>query len=157
MSELTKGQTILDTRDSTARGITLKTNDRWAIEITLNDGEHESSWHSDAGTHPGTLTVDNWHHVAVIIDGGPKIISFVVDGILNDGGPLRQYGWGRYDKSLGDVNGAKEVEIAPSIYGELKAFRVYSRSIKTSEAVGNYRAELRMGKAQYSGMSALSH
>ncbi len=140
LKELSPGQTILDARGQRGQGIALTLSDRFTIKLTLNDGQVESSWDSDPGTYAGTLKTNTWQHVAVIVDGGPKIISFVVDGVLNDGGAARQYGWGRINPALGDVNGARQATLAPKLFGELKAFRVYNRYLRTSEAVGNYRA-----------------
>jgi hypothetical protein len=45
----------------------------------------------------------------VTVDGQARIITFVVDGVLNDGGAARQYGWGRIDPALGDVRRNKGV------------------------------------------------
>ena len=90
-------------------------------------------------THPGMLKVNSWQRVAVTVDGGPKIITFVVDGVLNDGGATRQFGWGRFKPELGDVNGLSQVKLAPTLFGEIKAFRIYNRYLRTSEAVANFR------------------
>jgi len=107
--ELSEGQTLLDTRISGGKGMALTTSDRFTLRLTLNDGKTPSAWDSDPGTHAGTLRTDEWQHIAVIVDGGPKIITFVIDGVLNDGGAARQYGWGRFDPALSDVNGATNV------------------------------------------------
>jgi len=129
----------LDARDEAGKGIALTTSDRFTLQITLRDGHTTASWDSDPGTHPGTLRVGVWQHVAVIVDGGPKIISFVVDGQFNDGGAVRQFGWGRFPKELTDVNGAPTAQIAPRLCGELKLLRIYNRYLRTSEVVGNYQ------------------
>jgi hypothetical protein len=86
-----------------------------------------------------TLRAGRWQHVAVIVDAGPRIVSFLVDGVFNDGGALREYGWGRFPKELGDVN-AGEARIGGKLFGELARLRVYNRYLRTSEAVGNWRA-----------------
>ena len=75
--------------------------------------------------------------VVAAVDGGPKIITFVVDGILNDGGDRRQFGWGRFSPTLREANGSPTLRISP---GAVQAFRIYSRALRTSEAVGNWRA-----------------
>ena len=64
----------------------------------------------------------------------------MVDGVLCDGGTSRQYGWGRFSKELGDVSGSGKLQIAPSLKGQLKSVRLYDRYLRTSEAVGNFRA-----------------
>jgi hypothetical protein len=64
----------------------------------------------------------------------------VIDGVFNDGGAARQFGWGRFDASTGDVNGRKRVPLAPRLFGEVSRFRIYNRLLRTSEAVGNFHA-----------------
>ena len=64
----------------------------------------------------------------------------MIDGRLNDGGPVRQYGWGRLNPELDDVNGSSRAVLAKHLLGELEGFRVYNRYLRTSEAVGNFRA-----------------
>lgn len=137
--ELTAGQTVLETRDGSGKGLRLTMSERSTLRLSLHDGREEASWESDPGTGPGTLKVGVWQHVAIIVDGGPKIIMFVVDGILNDGGALREYGWGRFPQALGDVNGASQARLAPKLLGQLRAFRIYDRALRTSEAVGHSR------------------
>jgi hypothetical protein len=140
--ELTSGQVLLDTRDEAGRGIELATSERNALQLTLSDGKRKSVWDSDPGVHPGTLRMRNWHHVTINVDGGAKIVSFVVDGVLNDGGPLRITGFGPIEKALASVNGKRRVVLAPSLRGELRAFRIYDRYLLTTEAIGNWRAGL---------------
>ncbi|MFA6563884.1 MAG: LamG-like jellyroll fold domain-containing protein [Verrucomicrobiia bacterium] len=123
---------LLDSRDSTGKGIQVSATTTGAVRIILNDGRSESSWNSDKGLlKPNTL-----HHVVITVDGGPKIITFVVDGILCDGGDERQFGWGRFSPNLRTPTGAATVKIAPAV-GSL---RIYNRALRTSEAVGNFRA-----------------
>jgi hypothetical protein len=86
------------------------------------------------------LRANVWHHVTVIVDARPKLITFVVDGFLCNGGEARQFGWGRYAGELGDVSGTGRIAIAPALKGELRALRLYDRYLRTSEAVSNYNA-----------------
>ncbi|MFB3829082.1 MAG: exo-alpha-sialidase [Bryobacteraceae bacterium] len=134
LRELTPGQTLLD-----APGVKLATTARSTIELTLTDGRAASSWDCDPGTGPGTLRVGAWQHVTAIVEGGPKIVMWVIDGVLNDGGAVRQYGWGRIHPEMGAIAGG-EARFAPSIFGEAGALRVYGRALRVSEAVGNWRA-----------------
>ena len=138
--DLSPGRTLLDTRDQRGRGIAITTSNRFSLRPTLNDGQRESPWESDAGTHLGTLRVNAWQHVAVTVDGGPKIITWVVDGVLNDAGAVRDYGWGRFDSVLAGVNGRTGVMLAPKLSGQFKQVRAYPRPLRTSELVGNWRA-----------------
>jgi hypothetical protein len=126
------GRVLLDNRDAQGRGLELRTVARGALRITLHDGRTESAWESDAGT----MAAGQPRHVVVTVDGGPKIITFVVDGVLQDGGEERQFGWGRFSPHLRSANGAKELKIDPAV----RSLRVYGRALRTSEAVGNFRA-----------------
>jgi len=123
--------TLLDSRDPSGKGIFVSTTTTGGVRIILNDGRSESSWNSDRGLlKPGTL-----HHVVITVDGGPKIITYVVDGILCDGGDERQFGWGRFSRNLRTPNGTATLKIAPAV----NSLRIYNRALRTSEAVGNFR------------------
>ena len=138
--ELTPGQTLFDARAESGRGIALTVGERFNLQLTMNDGARTFVWESDYGTHEGTLKVGRWQHVAVVVDGGARIVSFVIDGQFNDGGATRQFGWGRFPADLGDVNGSRTALIAPKSFAEVGAIRFYDRYLLTSEAVGNWRA-----------------
>lgn len=126
------GLPLLDSRDARGRGLVLATANAGRLRITLNDGRSESSWECDTGAlRPGTL-----RHVVATVDGGPKIITFVVDGVLNDGGVDRQFGWGRFSPHLRAPNGDGALRIDASV----RSLRIYQRALRTSEAVGNFRA-----------------
>ena len=135
---LAAGQVLLDNRAADRRGFCLETTPRAALEIALNDGRTESRWDCD----PGMLTAGPLHHVVVIVDGGPKIITFIVDGKLDDGGEFRQFGWGRFNPHLRSVNGGPTLRIAPGFGGEIKRLRIYNRYLHASEAIANYKSGL---------------
>jgi len=133
---LSPGQILLDSRRDDGRGLCLQTTARGTVEVILNDGRSESRWDCD----PGLLQAGRKHHLAISIDGGPKIITFVIDGRLCDGGQARQFGWGRFSPNLRDANGGKVLRIGPGLNGRIHSLRLYSRRLHTSEAVGNWRA-----------------
>ena len=125
------GQMLLDNRTPSGKGFGLRLNEDGALEIVLNDGRTESRWACD----PDVLKSGAEHHVTVMVDGGPKIITFVVDGRLHDGREARQFGWGRFSPHLRDVNGGPVLRIDPPV----AALRVYDRALLTSEAIAIYR------------------
>jgi len=158
---LSGGQILLDTRLENGQGWCLQTTAHATVEIILNDGRMENRWDCD----PGILEVGKMHHIGIVVDGGPKIITFIVDGVLCDGGEFRQYGWGRFSPDLTHVNsvtpqriiapgqsGGEEisprdynddvqtVRIAPSFIGAIKTLRIYKRALRTSEVIGNFKA-----------------
>jgi len=136
LRSLAPGQTLLDNRTPEGKGFMLRTAPGDAVEIVLHDGRTENRWGSD----PGMLEAGKIHHIAVVIDGGPKIISFIVDGKLCDGGDARQFGWGRFSPNLQSANGDPTLRIGPGLAGEILRLRLYGRPLRTSEAIGNFRA-----------------
>jgi hypothetical protein len=161
LDDVTPGQVLLDNRSPDGQGFCLQTTVRSTVEIVLNDGRTENRWDCD----PGLIQAGQTHHLVAIVDGGPKLISFVVDGKLNDGGEFRQFGWGRYSPNLRDVNasvvrpvdlrntqepsdrqpqmgGLQTLHIGPDTGVEVLSVRIYDRYLLTSEAIGNHRAGL---------------
>lgn len=143
VENLERDRAILDTRAADGRGLALTVTRRGTVRLELSDGRAAASWESDADRLP--LWLHSRRFVTVTVDGGPKIITFVVDGRLCDGeqSPLpggeqgRDFGWGRFDAALGDVNGSPKAVVGVALGG----LRVYDRYLRTSEAVGNHRAD----------------
>jgi hypothetical protein len=111
------------------------------------------------------------HHLAVVADGGPKMVMFVVDGMLCDGGPHGvAYNPGadmRHNKHERDVKSDSKSSspLGPGlsvgwglfdqnmkqIGGEtaeigtaVSSGRLYSRALYVTECVGNWRAEMKL-------------
>jgi len=63
-----------------------------------------------------------------------------VDGVLNDGGAQRPFGFGRFNPTFKDISGGRELQIVPDLRGELGHLRLYDRALRSSEAVGNFHA-----------------
>jgi hypothetical protein len=57
---------------------------------------------------------------------------------LNDGCGKRPFGYGRYSPWIRDVNGTEEARLGCDSI-DVKNVRVYSRAIKVTEMIGNYR------------------
>ncbi|MEZ0355159.1 hypothetical protein [Mycobacterium sp. SA01] len=152
LESLDFGQVIVDNRDENGDGLAVSTTDRGTLQLSIRGalgpwfegpsrvvrdfGLAEVSWDCD----PGVLQPGVWHHVGIIVDGGPKIISFVVDGKFNDGGDRRQFGWARFARELRTFDAAPTLRLAPRMRGELRQFRMYDRALRTSEVVANWRA-----------------
>jgi hypothetical protein len=86
------------------------------------------------------------HHVGVLVDAGPKMIAFVVDGKLCDGGPdLKAWANGHqlFDLAFGNVGGgggggsAGSVEVCTDL---VSGGRWYDRALYVTEMIGNWRA-----------------
>lgn len=131
-ASLDKPIALLDSVDPFGRGIRVTAESDGSAQLWMSDGKTRCTWSSDAGL----LQAGRMSHVVAIVDGGPKIIMFVVDGDLCDGGEQRQFGWGRYSPHLTGVLGSADLVIDPAVV----RLRVYNRAIRVSEAVGNFRA-----------------
>lgn len=133
-------QTLVDTRNRFGAGLTLARTERGTLRLTLSDRTIEEIWESD----DDVLSIGQPHHVSIIVDGGPRILAFVVDGVLCDGGAQRPKGWYRFRRALGHANGIATFTVEDSVSVKLEHLRVYDRPLRISEAVGNYRAGLSM-------------
>jgi hypothetical protein len=137
LETFTPGQTLLSTEDDAGRGWSVRTGPGRTVRLTMNDGERAVSWRCDRGLlQPGEP-----HHVTFIVDGGPNIVTVVVDGKLCDGRGRRQFGWGRFSKHLGPIDGGK-LRLGEMLSGQVHGVRLYDRALRSSEAVGNERAGL---------------
>jgi hypothetical protein len=121
------GQVLFDTRSADGKGIVLRSTPNGALEFLMNDGQSTAFWQSD----PGTARAGTTPHVVVTVDGGPKIISFVIDGKFSDGGEDRQFGWGRFTPQFRSPNGSDKAKVGSGV----ELLRVYNRALRTGEAV----------------------
>jgi hypothetical protein len=135
LKSIAPGQVLLDNRTPDGRGFAIQTIAGDAVEIVLNDGRTENRWASD----PGTITTGQPHHVVATVDGGPKIITFVIDGRFCDGGDARQFGWGRLNPNFRSANGERTPRIGPGLEGQVSGVRLFGRALRTSEAVQEFR------------------
>jgi len=149
LDDLHPEQVVFDSCDAKGYGLKLTTIAGGMLRLTMHDGIKSFTWDSDAGV----ITTGKFHHITVNVDGGPKMLTFVIDGRLCDGGddPKRPFGTGRFgtveDSSakkpsprLGDVTGGPALRLAPMLRGELQTLRLYGRYLRTSEAIANFRA-----------------
>jgi hypothetical protein len=134
-TDLAAGQVLVDTRDRAGKGYALTTTARGNVRLDMCDDWKAAYWESD----PELLTTNREHHVVAIVDGGPKVIAFVVDGQLGDGGGDRLFGFGRFDPTFKDCT-SRTMKVAPNLHGQISRLRVYSRALRVSEAVGNFEA-----------------
>ncbi|MBL4575135.1 MAG: exo-alpha-sialidase [Opitutaceae bacterium] len=136
LDSLKRNQILLDSRTSTGQGFALQTTENKTLEIILNDGRTENRWESDRGM----LTTKQKQHVSIIVDGGPKLITFIIDGIPCGGSGQRQFGWGRFSPHLRHANGSRNLLIGPSLKGTVFSVRIYDRFLRTAEAIANFQA-----------------
>ncbi|MCK5802928.1 MAG: exo-alpha-sialidase [Lentisphaeria bacterium] len=147
LNSLQPGQIILDNRAVSGAGFAVAMATPGVIRMEVSDRNHGFFWDCDADL----LEAGRAHSVAFIVDGGPKTISVVVDGMLCDGGETRPFGWGHFTPYAvatnagtprqATVNELGQVRLAPSLDGELLSLRIYDRYLLTSEVIANHRAD----------------
>jgi hypothetical protein len=121
------GTPLFDSRNSEGAGILVRAIEDATLEIVLSDARSASSWTSD----PGTLKEASDNRISIIVDGGPRLVLFVINGTLGDGGEDRQFGWGRYNPHLRGLNGAPVAQVAPAV----RTVEVFDRALRVSECV----------------------
>lgn len=138
-------QVLLDTRRNKTEGFgssakyagnglkisLLKTG---ALEFIMDDGRTPLIWSSG----PGTIRPYAYNHIVINVDAQAKILTFVINGELWDGGD-RPFGYARFNPYMWDVNGEENVSFSPGFKGKIEVFRVYNRCLYISEAISNFK------------------
>ena len=116
--------TLFDNRDDTGKGISIESENGF-IYITMCDGRTMNSWNSS----PFAINDNGLNHLGVVIDGGPKIIYLVLNGVFCDGGDEKPFGWCRFASQMLDINGRKDISLSENI----KLLRIHDRALMTCE------------------------
>jgi hypothetical protein len=130
------GQSCIDWTDDSDRGVAIGTSSRKTIEIMFGDGQSRGYWDTDRGL----VKENELHHIVFVFDGGPKILSVVVDGRVQDGGDSRQFGWCRLSPLLNGIEGNEHLIIKNDLVGAVHLLRIYNRALMHTECIGSYRA-----------------
>lgn len=106
------------------------------VELFVTDGFDQTFRHvttiGATGVNDGAA-----HVVAFVVDGGPKVVSVVVDDHLDDGSEQAPQGWAFVPSGLGEIGGSR-VRFRPA--GRLMRFALFDRALLTSEAIGTARS-----------------
>lgn len=125
-------------RTADGRGFELVIAADGGLVFSLADDTNEAALR----TAPGLITSPGFHQVVAIVDGGPCIMRFVVDGIAVDGGDERQFGWARFSPNLQGANGDRMLRLTTGGHAAIDRVRLYDRALLTSEAIGSWRSGL---------------
>jgi hypothetical protein len=135
LDDVSAGQVLLDSRNAAGKGILLGTAAGGSVRLELAGDDTGAFWESD----PGSLRAGRLQHLVAVVEGGPGIICFVVDGRLCDGGTTRPFGWGRFGAGLTDINGG-DIRLGQPRRGQISTVRLFGRPLRISEAVSHFRA-----------------
>ncbi len=136
LTDLSPGKVIFSS-NMNGKSVVLKTSEYGSVEIVLNDGVVSSIWNSD----PGLIPAYGDHCVSVVVDNGPKIIQFVVDGKVCNGRDFRQYGWGRFNADMEDFkfNEIKFDDLKLGQKAKVAILRIYNRPLMNTEVISNHK------------------
>ena len=118
--------TVLDGMAPDGRGIRLSIIDGKCLELLMSDGQTQQRITSEPCLQDGN------NHVVVNIDGGPHIVSFVVNGRFCDGGAHRQFGWSRFSPHLTRLDFVDSWKLSNHA-----TLNVYDRVLMTAESMPN--------------------
>jgi hypothetical protein len=121
---------IFENVNDKGKGILIESVDGFVC-ISMCDGRTKHLWDSS----PYSLEKDKNNHVGIVIDGGPKVLTIIINGVLCDGGDKKDFGWCRFSPQLVDLNGIQSVRIPQTI----RRIRIYERALMTSEIISNYQ------------------
>ncbi|MFO7637183.1 MAG: hypothetical protein R6W96_07725 [Clostridia bacterium] len=131
-SSLTDGEILFENMDMEGGGVQAVFQKDGSIGFSMGDGRTGCLFHSDRhGLQKGI------NCVTIIVDGGPKILSFVVNGSFQDGGRDRRCGWQRFSPNLYHVQGRKDMTVSSGV----RRMRIYARALMVREACINHRYE----------------
>lgn len=129
LEKVEPGMLLAENLDESGKGFRLGVVEGGSLELVMRDGRVENRWRSDRGSLVAGRGVD----VRVIVDAGPHVVVFVVDGKVCDGGEERQFGWGRFHPALRGLEGGREMRVAEGV----KRLRVYGRALRVAEVILN--------------------
>jgi len=145
-------QVIIDTRRKktegfgpsakyAGNGIRISILKTGALEFIMDDGRTPLIWSSGEGV----VKSKSINHIVINVDAPAKIVTFVINGDLWDGGD-RPFGYARFNPYTWDVNGEEKVCFSSGFKSKMEVFRVYNRCLFISEALGNYKSEIEKDK-----------
>ena len=120
------------------KGYQVSVADDGEIELFITDGFGAQLRHATRVAVAAGIWDGGNHTVSFIVDGGPKVVSVVVDERLDDGGEQPQ-GWAFHPRELGEIGGS-ELLVAPDFGGDLARVLIYDRPLLTTEAIALSRS-----------------
>jgi hypothetical protein len=147
-----KAANFLDCRSAGGAQLTLAQGSNQTAVFVLRSpaSSRAPSMRISISSDPGSLADARAStHLAAVLDGGPPLVRWVVDGIAQDGGTQRLRGWAFYNFNASANHDASDVNVADEqprtlrcrVGTRVKTLRIYSRQLTTSQLIENYRAD----------------
>lgn len=129
-----EGQTVLSSEVGGGGGVALLAGTGGQLTLRFSDGHATFSLSTDAACS-AALGAPGRHVFGAVADGGPRIATLMVDGVLCDGAGVVDFGWAWFPP-LGSVRGGATMRVAPDYTGRVAEGLVWTRMLTTSEMVG---------------------
>lgn len=119
-----------------------------ALTLRVRSATHEAVYSCDRSR----IQIGREHHVVVTVDGEPRIVTWLIDAVLCDGGKARTRGWQRFEEGE-ETRVEKRISstLAAATHAAsgrgfeaksaLRVLRVYARALRSSEAIANFHAK----------------
>ena len=124
---ISEGDVLFDTTTRDGRGMRLRVEKGYNFSLCMSDGM------SKCVADTAEDFIEKTGSLAVVLDGGAKIVSFIVDGKFCDGADNREFGWQRFSPDLYHANGEERAKLS----GAVKRLRIYDGYLQNSQIIGD--------------------
>lgn len=131
-------------------GIAVNLNCNKCLELVMND-----SWMEHRAISEPLEAIDEDIHVVINVDGGARIISFVINGILCDGGDFRMFGWTRFCHYFRNVNAAEKWVFGRNLDGSISNLKIYPHYLRNYTCLTSYKLLLQNFAVQDQNLCAV--
>lgn len=125
---LKSGDILFDTITRDGRGMRLEFTKSNNFQLLMSDGM------SKVLADTAEDKIEKSGSVAVILDGGAKIVSFVVNGKFCDGADNREFGWQRFSPNLYHSDGENTAKLSSTV----KRVRIYEGYVQNSDIIKDW-------------------
>ena len=119
---------VVENRGEDGSAFRILLTERSTLRIELDDGETAIFAESDPIKTGGEL-----HSLTINVDGGSNTISFFQNGLIDDGGDARQYGWRRFSPYYRNEFLGKSLVFAKSNTVTLGRMEIFARPLMAAE------------------------
>ena len=132
--DMAKGKIIVDSRDAHGKGFWLQAAENYTLLFSLSDGTHTSQLRADPGLLQTRSRTEQ--EFTVTVDYASRIMQFVVDGVVCDGG-TNPFGWAKFDSKIKDI--FTEWLRIDKTRKTITGIKFYQRALMNTEVIGEYR------------------